>query len=75
MPIPGWPVSGIEREWQGLQAAVARQSSRGRLVMAAQSGHFVHHDQPELVITVIRNVVEEVRAHAGWERASRAQTE
>ena len=37
-----------------------------RLVVAAESGHYVQIDQPELVIDAIRQVVEAVREPADW---------
>jgi pimeloyl-ACP methyl ester carboxylesterase len=50
-----------ERAWQELQAALARESTRGKLVPAAQSGHNIHLDQPQLVITAIRELVDAAR--------------
>jgi pimeloyl-ACP methyl ester carboxylesterase len=40
-----------------LQGALARLSTRGRQITALHSGHDIHHDEPELVIAAIRNVV------------------
>lgn len=39
-----------------LQAELAAQSSQGRLMVAQQSDHYVHYDEPELV----RNAIQEV---------------
>ena len=39
----------------------ARLTSQGRVVQAERSGHMVHHDQPELVVEAIRQVLEVVR--------------
>jgi pimeloyl-ACP methyl ester carboxylesterase len=36
---------------------LARLSSRGRHVMAARSGHWIHLDRPDLVIDVVHDVV------------------
>jgi pimeloyl-ACP methyl ester carboxylesterase len=36
---------------------LARLSSRGRHVMAARSGHWIHLDRPDLVIDLVREVV------------------
>jgi pimeloyl-ACP methyl ester carboxylesterase len=41
--------------------ALARQSSRGRHVMAPASGHWVPFDEPALVVQAIREVVDAVR--------------
>jgi len=38
----------------------------GRLFVAKDSGHYIHQDQPELVIEAIRQVVEGVRGRETW---------
>ena len=47
----------IESLWLDLQRELAGRSARGRLVIAAKSGHYVHHEEPGLVIQAIRDVV------------------
>lgn len=42
------------------QALMAGQSTRGRLVVAEESGHAIQYEQPEVVIDAIREVVESV---------------
>ena len=44
-----------------LQQELVRRSAKGRQIIAEKSGHFIHHDQPELVIEAIRQVLEESR--------------
>jgi pimeloyl-ACP methyl ester carboxylesterase len=44
------------------QESLANLSTRGRHIVASHSGHWVPLDQPELVIRVIRDMVEEIRA-------------
>jgi pimeloyl-ACP methyl ester carboxylesterase len=44
-----------------LQAALASCSSRSKHLFAEKSGHMIHHDQPELVIDAIRQIVEATR--------------
>ena len=56
-----------------LQADLARLSSRSRHIIAQHSGHMIHQDEPELVVTSIREVVEAVwrdnpRGHEGQRR-------
>jgi pimeloyl-ACP methyl ester carboxylesterase len=46
-----------EQTWQELQAELAKLSSRGRLVVAEDSGHYVQLERPELVIDAIGQVV------------------
>ena len=41
--------------------ALARLSSNGRHIVAARSGHWVQFDEPELIVTAIREVVDQVR--------------
>lgn len=55
------PLAERERIWQELQAGLARQSTRGKLTPAPRSGHNIHTDQPQLVITAIRQVVDAAR--------------
>jgi pimeloyl-ACP methyl ester carboxylesterase len=46
-------------DWQG---DLAQLSSRGRHVVASDSGHWIHLDHPELVTRVIREVVATARS-------------
>jgi pimeloyl-ACP methyl ester carboxylesterase len=47
--------------WHELQAELGALSSNGRQVMAGESGHYIHVDQPQLVIDAIGEVVEAAR--------------
>jgi pimeloyl-ACP methyl ester carboxylesterase len=51
----------IETIWRELQGELARRSSQGRLVSAEKSGHYVHYEEPGLVIQAIRDVVTAAR--------------
>jgi pimeloyl-ACP methyl ester carboxylesterase len=51
-----------ERLWRQLQRELARLVPGGRLVIATESGHDIQHEQPELVLDAIRDVVRAVRA-------------
>lgn len=48
-----------------MQRDLLRRSLRGRQIMAEKSGHFIHQDQPELVVNAIRGVIEEVKSASG----------
>jgi pimeloyl-ACP methyl ester carboxylesterase len=48
--------------WRQLQRELARLVPGGRLVIATESGHDIQHEQPELVLDAIRDVVLAVRA-------------
>lgn len=41
--------------------AIARRSLRGKHIIAEKSGHWIHFDEPELVIQAIREMVDAVR--------------
>lgn len=46
-----------EQLWQELQAELAGLSSRGRLVVAQGSGHYIQLERPQLVVDAISEVV------------------
>jgi pimeloyl-ACP methyl ester carboxylesterase len=51
----------FEQTWQQLQVELAAQSSNGKRIVAEKSGHYIHLEQPELVIDAIREAVEAAR--------------
>jgi pimeloyl-ACP methyl ester carboxylesterase len=62
-PDPDTPFVELEEPfWRQLQRELARLVPGGRLVIATESGHDIHHEQPELVLDAIRDVVLAVRA-------------
>jgi pimeloyl-ACP methyl ester carboxylesterase len=52
---------------RSLQADLATLSTSGELVVAVRSGHFVHHDKPDVVVSAIRRLVERWRANQNRE--------
>ncbi len=66
VPFPGWPSDEMEGIMRSLQENLARLVPDARFVIANQSGHNIHQDQPELVIDAIRQVVEAVRDPRMW---------
>jgi pimeloyl-ACP methyl ester carboxylesterase len=56
----------LEPAWTAAQARLATLVPDARYVLAAESGHYIQLDQPELVIDAIRDVVAAVRAQDGW---------
>ncbi|HEY6231121.1 MAG TPA: alpha/beta fold hydrolase [Pyrinomonadaceae bacterium] len=47
----------FEQIRQELQQDLVHRSSKGRQIVASRSGHFIHRDEPELVVNAIREVV------------------
>jgi pimeloyl-ACP methyl ester carboxylesterase len=47
-----------ERIWRELQKDLAKRSTHGEFRVAEQSGHYIHVDQPELVLQAIRDVLQ-----------------
>lgn len=61
---PAWSAEQRRRREelrQALQADLATLSPAGELVVAERSGHFVHHDQPEVVAAAIQKLVQRWR--------------
>ncbi len=55
----GWDsvtAAEIERVWHELQAEVAARSARAEHVVVPESGHFIHLEQPAVVIDAVRRV-------------------
>lgn len=46
-----------EVSWEQMQEELARLSSRGTRIVAEGSGHHIHRDRPDLVISAIQQVV------------------
>jgi len=70
--VPLVVISSGDQTAGGIAAhrAMARLSSRGRHVVSAKSGHWVQFDDPELVVEMVRQVVETARqAHRSASRA------
>jgi pimeloyl-ACP methyl ester carboxylesterase len=64
MIAPGWSEEQVARResvWRELQDDFARRSPKGRVVIAAKSGHYIQNDQPDLVVGVVKEVVRSVR--------------
>ena len=48
--------------WLDLQDDLARLSSRSEHIIAEHSGHYIHHDEPDLVVDAIHKMVNAARA-------------
>lgn len=51
----------LKQNWNEMQLELAALSANSERIIAEKSGHYIHHDQPELVIDAIRRVVETVQ--------------
>jgi pimeloyl-ACP methyl ester carboxylesterase len=60
-PLPDWPSEKMENIMFALQEDLAQRVPNAHFAIAAESGHNIHQDQPELVIEAIRDVVDAVR--------------
>lgn len=45
-----------EDEWQEMQRELSKLNALGQQVIATESGHMIHLDQPELVVNIIREM-------------------
>src|SRR6266511_5212420 len=55
-----------ERRWRKRQNEIAAPVPTSKHVIAKRSGHDIHHEQPELLVSAIREVVEGVRDPGSW---------
>ncbi len=65
-PFPGWPTEAMEEAMTRLQEYQVNLVPDAKHVIATESGHNIHQDQPELVIEAIRAVVDAVRDSSTW---------
>ncbi|HVU14746.1 MAG TPA: alpha/beta hydrolase [Phototrophicaceae bacterium] len=52
----------MSRVFQGLQTEISQRSTRGQQTFVPDAGHYIHKDQPQVVIDAVRALVEAVRA-------------
>lgn len=55
--IPPALVEEMAQAWRQLQAELATRSPQGKQVAVAESGHYIHLEQPQVVIAAIDQVV------------------
>ena len=63
---PGLPEAQFERlkqSWEELQRDFVELSTNSQHIIAEKSGHYIHHDQPELVVDAIQQVVKAAQNH------------
>ena len=62
----GFPPEVFEEAWRASQERLSRLTPDARLVVAAESAHYIQLQQPELVIAAVRRVVDAVRDPVSW---------
>ncbi len=63
-PFPGgpdWPTAKVEALWLSLQERLAALSPKSTLLLAAESGHRIHEQQPQLVADAIAAIIDPSR--------------
>jgi pimeloyl-ACP methyl ester carboxylesterase len=65
-PFPDWPGAAMEEIMLAMNRDLATLVPNARLSVASGSGHYIHQDQPALVIEAIRQVVAGVRDPSTW---------
>ena len=58
---PGFSGESIKGLWDELQVDLARQQPNAIHLIAKTSGHYIHLDQPDLVINAVTNMVKKLR--------------
>lgn len=62
--FPGFPrelALKLEDDWQQQQRQLLLLSSQSEQVIAHQSGHYIHRDEPDVVVRAVRSIVEVAR--------------
>jgi pimeloyl-ACP methyl ester carboxylesterase len=58
---PPGVIEAMERAWQQMQRELTLLSSRGQQIIAVQSRHVIHEDEPDVIVQAIRQMVLLVR--------------
>ena len=48
----------MEEIWYELQIQLSKSTSKGKLLTADSSGHHIHLEQPELILSEIKSILE-----------------
>ncbi len=58
---PPWPPAALAQIEKELQQTLLAESPQSHQIIATESGHFIHHDEPELVIQLLQQMVDAIR--------------
>jgi len=61
LDLPEDLVKPANDAWQQMQQELSHLSSKGKQVIAKNSGHYIQLDRPDLVIEAVRSVVDQAR--------------
>ncbi|MGB3717309.1 MAG: alpha/beta hydrolase [Candidatus Promineifilaceae bacterium] len=61
--LPEAQFERLKQCWDELQRDLVKLSTNSQHIIAEHSGHYIHHDQPELVVDAIRQVVKVAQNH------------
>jgi hypothetical protein len=59
-PGPSWTAEQLRNAWMSLQTDLSKRSSKGKLIIANNSNHFIQNDRPDLVIQSIHQVIQDL---------------
>jgi pimeloyl-ACP methyl ester carboxylesterase len=68
--MPELPVQAalaFDRAWDEMQGELTKLSTRGVHLRAKRSGHYIHYDEPELVVETIHQAVRAIRHRSARE--------
>jgi len=52
---------GINKHWQDLQVDLVTKSTRGKQVVARQSGHNIPAEQPDIIVESVREIIDDYK--------------
>ena len=60
---PWWPMLERNQAWRASHERLAASVTDGRLIVAERSGHRIDRDQPDLVVTTVSDLIQQVRTN------------
>jgi pimeloyl-ACP methyl ester carboxylesterase len=60
--IPVQAALAFDRAWNEMQYELTKLSTRGTHLTARKSGHYIHYDEPELVVEAIHQIIKSLYA-------------
>ncbi len=60
-PGPTWTAEQLRTVWMSLQTDLSKRNSKGKLIIADNSSHFIQNDRPDLVVHSIQQLIQEAQ--------------